>query len=193
MCFFGHSLLPQAARCGEIDDDLDIDELLSLLAQKRSKYKHIWRDFKLWVAKTQAPPDQIGLEKVRTKTTHEIAACQPDTVSNAFDVLEEMMTRLGLMKDGVILQTAADRILICDEKGFSSRSDSLTRRVTTHADRSKTATAAAVTTFEHITVCTWMAMAGEPFPPGVVVPFKSLHPSMQEIWEARAVKVFFGL
>ena len=46
MCFFGHSLLPQAARCGEIDDDLDIDELLSLLAQKRSKYKHIWRDFK---------------------------------------------------------------------------------------------------------------------------------------------------
>lgn len=58
------------------------------------------------VAKTQAPPDQIGLEKVRTKTTHKIAACQPDTVSNAFDVLEEMMTRLGLMKDGVILQTA---------------------------------------------------------------------------------------
>ena len=44
------------------------------------------------------------------------------------------------------------------------------------------ASSAATTSFEHVTVTSWLPVNGDPLPPGVVVPFKKLHPNFKAIW-----------
>lgn len=61
--------------------------------------------------------------------------------------------------------------MVCDEKGFSARSVAPRRP-----------TASAVTSFEHISICSSLPMRGAALPVGVIVPQKRLHESFQRIW-----------
>lgn len=163
---------------------MDLDDVQGLLASERPRFNHVWRDFKSWVASTQPKEDHLGLSKLKAKTVHQVAVVEPKVIQGAFNTLEEMMTRLSLMSDGVILEESAGRIVVCDEKGFSARSDVLTqnRAVCTRSGRSKAATASAVTSFEHISCCSFLPMRGAALPVGVIVPQKRLHESFQRIW-----------
>lgn len=173
-----------ARRLGQIGPEMDIDDVQSLLASERSRFYYVWRDFKNWVASTQPKADHLSLQKLKAKTLHQVAVVERKVIQGAFNTLDEMMTRLLLMPNGVLLEESAARIVVCDEKGFSARSDVLTqnRAVVTRSGRSKAATASAVTSFEHISVCSWLPMRGPALPCGVIVPQKRLHQSFERIW-----------
>ena len=171
-------------RLGQIGPQMDMDDVQALLSSERGRFYHIWRDFKAWVKESQPKEDHLSLQKLKAKTVHQIAVVEPKVIQAAFNTLEEMMTRLSLMSNGVILKESAGRIVVCDEKGFSARSDVLTqnRAVVTRSGRSKAATASAVTSFEHISVCSFLPMSGAALPCGVIVPQKRLHESFERIW-----------
>ena len=177
-----HCHLALCLRLGQLGQNTDEDDLMMLLASERPRFNHVWRDFKSWVQATQPKADHLSLEKLKAKTMHQIAVVEPKIIAAAFDTLEEMMTRLGLMVNGVVRAESAGRVVVADEKGFSTRSDVTTRGVITHSGRSKAATASAVTNFDHLTLCSWLPMRGPPLPPGIVVPQKRLHESFQRLW-----------
>ena len=63
----------------------------------------------------------MALNVVKTKTVQEITSCEPWVIQRAFDEIEALCQKLGLMEKGVLLTAAADRLLVTDEKGFSAR------------------------------------------------------------------------
>ena len=52
----------------------------------------------------------------------QLAGVEPKIIAAAFDTLEEMLTRLGLMVNGVVTAESAGRVVVADEKGFLTRS-----------------------------------------------------------------------
>ncbi|CAJ1443933.1 unnamed protein product [Effrenium voratum] len=179
------AVLMKLEKLGEIGADECGDDLEAKLAERRPRFAHFWRDFRAWVEATQPREDSLSLQKLKAKTLHQAAVMEPKVIEQAFDTLQKMLTRLGLMSaSGVLLASSSGRVIIADEKGFSSRSDVLTqmRGIITQSGRSKAATVSAVTSFEHITVCSWLPMQGQPLPVGVIVPQKRLHESFSRIW-----------
>ena len=61
----------------------------------------------------------------------EITQCTPARVNTAFDEIESMLVEEGVMleRGGCILEPEDVRLLVVDEKGFSSRSDSAIRGI----------------------------------------------------------------
>ena len=87
------------------------------MQQVRPKDHHIWRLFKEWVAKNKPKKEGVSLNKIKVKTVQGITSCEPRVIAKAFDEMESMAERLGLMKDGVLVH--GERLLVTDEKGFS--------------------------------------------------------------------------
>ena len=65
---------------------------------------------------------------------------------------------------------------------FGVRSDNISRGITTRAGRGTASTTAATTSFEHITITSFMPVTGDPLPVGVILSRKSLNDSMPDLW-----------
>ena len=66
-------------------------------------------------------------------------------------------------------EAECDRLLCCDEKGFSQRSDAIARGVFARSQARRATAAAPEVTWEHMTVCSFMPCSGPRLPCGVVV------------------------
>lgn len=174
--------LMKADKQGLLADRPSTEDLMQRLQDQRPKYGQMWRDFKLWVKKRKPAAEHLSVSRLKAKTVYEITSCTPQIVSNVFSDLEALCHECGIMQDGVLLAPQCGRLVVVDEKGFSSRSDQLMTGVTTRRGKQTAASSAATTSFEHVTVTSWLPVNGDPLPPGVVVPFKKLHPNFKAIW-----------
>ena len=139
-------------------------------------------DFKTWVQNNKPSADFIGVSKLRTKTVVEVVSCEPQTISKAFAEVEQMMESLGISRGGVLIPEECSRMAVCDEKGFSSRSDNQSRAVVTRRMRGKASTTSATCSFTHITVTSFMPLNGPCLPCGVIVPFKQVNKHFEDLW-----------
>lgn len=161
-------------------------DLLEQLEALRPKHYHLWSDFRAWVQKRKPAAEHLNLSRLKTKSVQEITSCTPKLVRQIFDDLERMCTDAGILHDGILQPEASGRLCVTDEKGFSGRSDSIVRGVTTRQGRQTAATTVALPSFEHVTVTSFLPVTGDPLPCGVIVPFKKLHPNFASLWpEAR--------
>ena len=65
-----------------------------------------------------------------------------------------------------------------------ARSDQHVRGVVTKEMKGKSSTSMTACSFDHITVCSFMPLLGEPLPPGVICPFKKVNTHWQECWQS---------
>ena len=108
-------------KAGALDDQPSLDVLVQRVAANRDKHRNLWKDYKKWVAANKPKSEQLVLTNVKVKTVQEVACCTPPIIAQAFDDIEAMLTRVGLLKDGFLTEEAGGRLLVLDEKGFSSR------------------------------------------------------------------------
>ncbi|CAJ1339132.1 unnamed protein product, partial [Effrenium voratum] len=144
-------------------------DLLEQLEALRPKHYHLWSDFRAWVQKRKPAAEHLNLSRLKTKSVQEITSCTPKVVRQIFDDLERMCTDAGILHDGILQPEASGRLCVTDEKGFSGRSDSIVRGVTTRQGRQTAATTVALPSFEHVTVTSFLPVTGDPLPCGVIV------------------------
>lgn len=169
-------------KMGHLRDEPPVGELQSRIESMLPKYNHLWRDLKEWCRKTKPPSEQLSVSKLKLKTGYEVTSCTPQVVAAVLSDLEDMCTRAGIMRDGILLEKEAGRLIITDEKGFSARADAIVRGVTTRKGKQTAAASTPVLSFEHVTVTSFLPCVGPAFPCGVIVPFKRVHKNFTDIW-----------
>ena len=134
-----------------------------------------WRAFRDWVEATSPKTSWLVVRNLRSRTLPEHSSCTPAVVSQAISRLEDLLVEIGVMDESkTIIPTEAHRLVCTDEKGFSQRADSTYRAVVPRGG--KAAGQKPETSWEHITVCSFLPLAGSPFPVGIVTPTKRVHP-----------------
>ncbi|CAK9017252.1 DDE-1 domain-containing protein [Durusdinium trenchii] len=106
-------------KMGHLRDEPPVGELQSRIESMLPKYNHLWRDLKEWRRKTKPPSEQLSVSKLKLKTGYEVTSCTPQVVAAVLSGLEDMCTRAGIMRDGILLEKEAGRLIITDEKGLS--------------------------------------------------------------------------
>jgi hypothetical protein len=106
---------------GGLASAASLEEVKAIVDAHQPKYDHLWARFKEWVAKHKPQEDQVAVSRLKVKSIAQVASCQPAIVEQAMNDLEIMMCNLGLAVDGVLTQKGSARLIVCDEKGISSR------------------------------------------------------------------------
>lgn len=134
-----------------------------------------WRAFKDWVKATCPKTSWLEVRNLRSRTLPEHSSCTPAVVTQAINRLEDLLVEIGIMDESkTIIPTEARRLVCTDEKGFSQRTDSTYRAVVPKG--SKAVGQKPETGWEHITLCSFLPLAGSSYPVGIVCPTKRVHP-----------------
>ena len=107
--------------------------------------------------------------------------CTRGVVNRAFEGLASLLTECGIMEGGVLLPSECGRLMVVDEKGFSSRSDTVTRGVVLKGQRAARTTAASLS-FSHISVASFLPVSGPPPKVAVILPSVRIPAQGATLW-----------
>ena len=143
----------------------------------------LWRGFREWVQQHKSESEHLMVKSLKAKPLPDITMCTTEIVAGCLRSLEVVLKDCGIMsEEGILLESECDRLICCDEKGFSQRSDSISRGVLARAQSKSTSAAAPEVTWGHITVCSFMPCAGPRLPCGVVVSTSRVLGALEPRW-----------
>ena len=106
--------------------------------------------------------------------------CTEAVVSQAVKNLLALLQETGIAdEDGVIRDP--ERLFATDEKGLSERSDSVSRGVVARHQARRASALTGSTTFEHITLTSFVPLSGRRYPVGVIVSTSRERQSWQDL------------
>ena len=138
--------------------------------------ENTWVGFRTWVQETQPRESWLTVRQLKTRTLSEQVCCTPKVVCQCIDHLESLLVEVGIAHadSKAIIPSEAHRLLCTDEKGLSQRQDAVFRGV---APRGAKATGTMPTCpWEHLSICSFLPLAGESYPLCIVTPTKKVHP-----------------
>ncbi len=156
-------------------DTVSKEELEALKPFYASSFK--WRQFRAWVKAHASPAEWLSVRTLKPRLLREVTACTPRRVVEAMDGIEDMLVRIGILPErgAVLTPETSQRVIMTDEKGFSGRGDRPARGVVPRDLGSRASSAVPDGAFKHVTVASFIALAGEPLRPGVVVAGRRWH------------------
>ena len=132
------------------------------------------------------------MSKLKARSTIEVTACNPTTISASFNELDKLLRELGIAdQEGKILESEGHRVVVVDEKGFSQRADLLSKGVVSNELRRHAATVSSTASWEHITATSWLPLSPLPCghaPVGLTVPTKSANKTMQDCFPEAVIQ-----
>jgi hypothetical protein len=147
----------------------------------------LWKNFRDWVSTHCPKEDWVRVRTLRkSRTQQEINCFTPKICSDAVSELVSLLKEHGIAdQDGVLVSPT--RLCVCDEKGFSQRSDTIVRGVVPNALASQARGKTAQCQWTHVTVMSFLPVEvpGElqpHLPVGVVLPTKRIPPGALETW-----------
>ena len=105
------------------------------------------------------------------------------------------MLDLGIIDElgGPIKHSEGDRFAVADEKGFSDRTDTLVKAVVPRSLGGKAVAATSTSSWDHISVCSFLPLnPARRLPIGVVVPTKLYHPDFEAVMPGAVVEQHEG-
>ena len=144
-----------------------------------------WRCFKQWVALNRPPSDHIIITRLKPQLNYEIVACNPKCVAASFNEIEELCRETNIIVENELRDPR--RLFVCDEKGFSQRSDNIIKGISIRSLGSKAIAPEAATSWEHISVLSFSPLSGDYFEPGVIIPTARMHPVFNQLWPGATI------
>ena len=170
-------------KCYILQDVADESEAMARLDMFTGHWnvRHTWESFKDWVRRCKGKEDALSLKTLKPRTAADVSCCTERVISEAVLSLQALMKECGIMSDnGILLPSEAGRIVCTDEKGFSQRSDVLTRAIVPQDLRSTACSMQPGVTWEHVTLTSFLPCSDTgcgDYGIGLVVPTSRIHES----------------
>lgn len=141
-----------------------------------------WMGFKEWVRTQKGSEDAVSLRKLKPRPVADVASCATAVVGRAVKNLQELLKEVEIMSpDGVLLSAESERLVCTDEKGFSMRSDQVSRGLVTQAQAARACAAQPTVPWEHITMTSFLPCGSARYGVGLVAPTSRAHESFDRL------------
>ena len=167
-------------KCYILQDVTDEAEAMARLDMFAGHWnvRHTWESFKQWVKQNKGQEDALSLKALKPRPLADVSSCTEKVVGEAVASLQSLMKECGVMSEaGILLASEAGRLVCTDEKGFSQRSDVLTRAIVPHDLRGTACTVQPGVTWEHVTLTSFLPCcdSDSKYGIGLVVPTSRVH------------------
>ena len=149
----------------------------------------IYKDWKKWVRETAPAEWQLYNKRIQTKTAEEASDISPATISQHFDLLQELLIECKLMcsDSGRLLPHAGQAIWTCDEKGLAGSAGQLKNAKALSTRAVPASKEAKEKSFGHITLLPFVNLSGECCQPFVFVKGSAAMHAWQQVWSSATV------